>query len=240
MKVDAERRTLWVCSTVTPQMVGFRKEDEGLSSVLKFNLKTGELVKRYDLLNKPQPHWLGDLALNSRGDVFITDSQAPGAVYVIFQQKDELELFIPVGPFRSPQGLDFSEDERHLFVADYSIGILKFDVATRQQTQLAAPENLAWVGIDGLYFYKNSLIAIQNGIRPHRVARFFLSKNHDRIEHAEIIEANNPMFNEPTLGALVQDTFFYVANSQWGSFNKDGTIFPLEKLQEPIVMKTKL
>jgi hypothetical protein len=70
--------------------------------------------------------------------------------------------------------------------------------------------------------------------------RFFLSKNLDHIERAEVIEANNPLFNEPTLGALVRDTFYYVANSQWGSFNKDGTIFPSEKLQEPIIMKVKL
>jgi hypothetical protein len=72
----------------------------------------------------------------------------------------------------------------------------------------------------GMYFYKNSLIAIQNGIRPHRVVRFFLNKNFDGVERAEIIEANNPLFNEPTLGVLVQGTFYYVANSQWGSFNK--------------------
>ncbi|MGH7598041.1 MAG: hypothetical protein ACREOI_16950 [bacterium] len=240
MKVDAKRRTLWVCSTVTPQMLGFQKEEEGLSSVFKFDLKSGKLVKRYDLPNQPQPHWLGDLVVNSRGDVFITDSQAPGAVYAIFQQKDELELFIPAGPFRSPQGIDFSDDEKHLFIADYSIGIFKFDLTTKQHIKLSAPENLAWIGIDGLYFYKNCLIAIQNGINPHRVVRFFLSKNLDHIERAEVIEANNPQFNEPTLGALVRDSFYYVANSQWGSFNKDKTIFPLEKLQEPIIMRAKL
>jgi hypothetical protein len=190
--------------------------------------------------NQPQSHWLGDLVINSRGDVFITDSQAPGAVYAIFQQKDELELFIPPGPFRSPQGIDFSDDEKHLFVADYSLGVLKFELATKQHIKLAAPENIAWIGIDGMYFHKGSLIAIQNGIRPHRVVRFLLSKNYDRIARAEIIEANNPFFNEPTLGALVQGTFYYVANSQWGSFNKDGTIFPLEKLQEPVIMSAKL
>lgn len=240
MKVDARRRMLWVCSTVTPQMAGFHKEDEGLSSVFKFDLKSGKLIKRYDLANQPQPHWLGDLVINSRGDVFITDSQAPGAVYAIFSMEDELELFIPAGPFRSPQGLDFSGNEKQLFVADYSSGILKFDLATKQHVKLAAPENLVLNGIDGMYFYNNSLIAIQNGIRPHRVVRYFLNKNHDSIERAEIIEANNPLFNEPTLGALVQDTFYYVANSQWGSFNKDGTIFPLGKLQEPIIMRAKL
>ncbi|MCI0694695.1 hypothetical protein L0337_22155 [candidate division KSB1 bacterium] len=79
-----------------------------------------------------------------------------------------------------------------------------------------------------------------NGIRPHRLSQFFLNQSLDRIERAEIIEANNPLFNEPTLGVLERDTFYYVANSQWGSFNKDETIFPLEKLQEPIIMRVKI
>ena len=70
--------------------------------------------------------------------------------------------------------------------------------------------------------------------------RFFPSQDYERIEHAGVVAANHPMFNEPTLGVLVRDTFYYIANSQWGSFNPDKTIFPLEKLQEPIVLKTQL
>jgi len=170
----------------------------------------------------------------------ITDSQAPGAVYAIFAEKDGLELFISSEPFRSPQGIALSDDEKHLFIADYSIGVLVFDMTTKKYFKLAAPANVSLIGIDGMYFYKNSLIAIQNGVRPHRVIRFFLNRNFDRVERAEIIEANNPLFNEPTLGVLVKDDLYYVANSQWGGFNEDGTIFPLEKLQEPIIMKAQL
>lgn len=240
LKVDAKRRTLWVCSTVTPQMRGFQEENQGKAAILKFNLKTSKLMKQYSLPAQSKRHWFGDLAVTSRGDILITDSLAPGAVYAIFAEKDSLELFISSEPFRSPQGIAFSDDEKQLFVADYSIGVLVFDMATKKYVKLAAPANLSLIGIDGMYFYKNSLIAIQNGVRPHRVIRFFLNRNFDRVERAEIIEANNPLFNEPTLGVLLKNEFYYVANSQWGNFNDDGTIFPLEKLQEPIIMKVKL
>ena len=240
LKVDAKRRALWVCSTVTPQMRGFQKEDEGKSAVFKFDLKTSKLVKQYSLPDQSKRHWFGDLAITSRGDVLISDSQAPGAVYAIFAEKDSLELFISSEPFRSPQGIALSEDEKHLFVADYSIGVLVFDMATKKYVKLAAPANVSLIGIDGMYFYKNSLIAIQNGVKPHRVISFFLNKNFDRVERAEIIEANNPLFNEPTLGVLVKNELYYVANSQWGSFTDDNIIFSLEKLQEPVILKAKL
>jgi hypothetical protein len=35
----------------------------------------------------------------------------------------------------------------------------------------------------------------------------------DRVERLEIIEANDPVFDEPTLGVLVKDTFYLIANS---------------------------
>jgi len=238
MKVDAKRRTLWACTTATPQMVGFKKEDEGLSSVLRFDLASGELVKRYDLSNRPQAHWLGDLVVDSKGKVFITDSQAPGAVYAIFQKDGELVPWIEPGPFRSPQGIDLSTDEKHVFVADYSIGILRFDTTSKQSVRVTGPADLVLAGIDGLYFHRGSLIAIQNGIRPHRVVRFHLNASQDRIERAEILEMNNPSFDEPTLGVLVVDRLYFVANSQWGRFDKDGTIFPMDKLHEPVILKT--
>lgn len=238
LKVDATRRTLWVCTTVTPQMRGFQKEDQGKSAVLKFDLKTSQLVTKYTVSVDTTRHWFGDLTITSRGEVLITDSQAPGAVYAISAGKDSLVPFISSALFRSPQGIALSEDEKHLFVADYSTGILVFDMTTKEHVRLTAPETISLIGIDGMYFYRNSLIAIQNGVRPHRVMRFFLNKNFDRVERAEVIEANNPLFNEPTLGVMVKNDFYYVANSQWGSFSDDNVIFPLDKLHEPIILKT--
>jgi sugar lactone lactonase YvrE len=221
-------------------MVGFKKEDEGLSSVLRFDLASGEVLKRYDLPNRPQAHWLGDLVVDSKGNVFVTDSQAPGAVYAIFQKDDALVPWIEPGPFRSPQGIDLATDEKHVFVADYSMGILRFDVASKQSVRVTGPADLVLAGIDGLYVDRDGLIAIQNGIRPHRVVRYRLNASQDRIERAEILEMNSPLFDEPTLGVLVGDELYYVANSQWSRFDKDGTIFPMDKLQEPVILRAAL
>jgi sugar lactone lactonase YvrE len=239
MKVDARRRQLWVATAAVPQMTNYRKEEDGQSGILKFDLKTGKLTGKYILPNTPRPHWLGDLTLDSRGDVFATDSLTP-ALYVLREGSERLEPLIEGAPFVSPQGLAFSDDEQSLFLADYAKGLFVYDVKTGGLAQLSHGPNVALIGIDGLYFYKRSLIAIQNGTRPHRVVRVFLSADFKRAERLEVIEANNPLFDEPTLGVIVKESFYYVADSQWGALDKTGKIAAPDKLRETVILKVKL
>jgi DNA-binding beta-propeller fold protein YncE len=239
MKVDAARRLLWVCTAAHPQMSNYREDENGSTALFKFDLRTGKLVKKYLLPNKPKPHWLGDLVVNSRGDVYATDSVTP-AVYVVRRERDEIELFLESDQFSSPQGLDFTADGRSLFMADYAKGVFLIDLKTRRVASLAPAPDSSMLGIDGLYAYRGSLVAVQNGTNPARVVRLFLSKDLSRVERFETLEANNPVFDEPTLGVLVGGDFYFIANSQWGAIDEKGRLAPAGKLREPVVLKIKL
>lgn len=239
MKVDARRRHLWACTTAHPQMSNFLDEDRGKTALFKIDLRTGKILKKYYLPNKPQPHWLGDLIVNSRGDVFATDSISP-AVYLLRHDRDELESLIAGEPLVSPQGLDFTPDEKSLFVADYAKGIFLINPETKQWKAVAPAPDTTLLGIDGLYSYKGSLIGIQNGVNPQRLIRLFLSKDFSRVERSQIIEANNPVFDEPTLGVLVKNQFYFIANSQWGAIDQKGNLAPPEKLKEPVILRLGL
>jgi len=239
MKVDPTRRYLWVTTTAFPQMINFKKEEDGTSAVFKFDLRSKKLVKKYVLPNTSKKHALGDLTIQSNGDVFTSDSLSP-AVYVIRAQKDEIELFLEDPGFVSPQGLAFSNDERHLFMADYSTGLFDIDVKTKKVSHLATLAGATLLGIDGLYFYKGDLIGVQNGVTPQRIIRLALAKDFDRVERLEVLEANNPVFLEPTLGVLVKDDFFFIANSQWPLVDENGKLAPDDKLQDPVILKLKL
>jgi hypothetical protein len=240
MKVDAERRYLWATTVAHPQMADYQPAENGTSAVLKFDLKTRKLLKRYLLPNKPAAtHWLGDLVVSSQGDVFTTDSLSP-AIYVIRRQKDELEAFMEGAPFASPQGLAFTGDEEHLFVADYARGIFIINTRTAQPFNLSPPPDATLLGIDGLYEYKGSLIGVQNGVNPHRLVRLFLNRVLDRVENLEVVEANHPLYDEPTLGVVVKNIFYYIANSQWGAIGENGQLAPPDKLLEPVILKVKL
>jgi sugar lactone lactonase YvrE len=239
MKVDAGRRHLWVCTVAHPQMANYLEEDQGRSAIFKYDLRTGRLIKKYLLPNRPKAHWLGDLVLDSNGDVFATDSVSP-AIYAIPRRKDELELFMESDEFVSPQGLALSRDEKQLFMADYSKGIFVVNLQTKSYLDLAPAPNSTLLGIDGLYQHEGRLIAIQNGVNPQRVVRHTLNRNGDAVERFDVLEANNPLFDEPTLGVVVEDMFYYVANSQWGAIDNKGQLAPAEKLREPVILKIKL
>ena len=47
----------------------------------------------------------------------------------------------------------------------------------------------------------------------------------------------HPAYDEPTLGVLVGDDLYYVANSQGGSFTEEGVILPPDK---PVVLRLRL
>ncbi len=111
---------------------------------------------------------------------------------------------------------------------------------TKAVSPISPAADTALIGIDGLYFYKQSLVAIQNGTNPHRVIRLFLGPKHREIVKSEILEANNPLFDEPTLGVLVKNELYYVANSQWETINKKGELAPDDKLREPVILKLRL
>lgn len=238
MRVDEKRKILWATTTAFPQMENFQKADDGKSGVFKYDLKTGKLLKKYLLSNDVAKHALGDLIVAKNGDVYASDSVSPN-IYRIENRKDELEIFLTSDNFSSLQGLAFSPDEKILFAADYSKGIFCIEMKDKKIVQIKTDANTNLIAIDGLYFHRGNLIAIQNGFRPHRVARFVLNKDFSQITKSETLEANHADFNEPTLGAVVGGDFYFIANSQWNLFDDSGKLAE-DKLKEPVILRLKL
>lgn len=234
MKVDAGRRTLWVCSAATPETGA----DVGYSGVFKYNLRTGKLIKKYVVDNTPQPHLYNDIAIASNGDVYFTDSSG-GAVYAIMTEKDEIEALTEPGQFIYPNGITLSGDEKSLFVAHFG-GIAAIDLASKAVGPISHPDNVAIAGIDGLYSYRDNLIGIQNLTGAGRVVEIQLSPDHRTVKGLKVLEANNPSFIIPTTGAIVGGDFYFIANSQLRNVNQDGTIPSPEKLRYVIILKATL
>ena len=239
MRVDPVRRLLWVCTAAHSQMMNFKEAEKGLSGIFKYDLKTKKLIGRYLLPAQPKPHWLGDLVLNSRGDVFTSDSITP-AIYVLRQKSDKLKLFMESESFVNPQGLAFAPGEKQLFMADYLKGLFIIDMRTKTHSLVTPAPGTTMLGLDGLYSYKGKLIGVQNGVTPNRLVEFSLNPSGTMVRKFEVIEANNPVFDEPTLGVLAGDTLYYIANSQWGKIDEKGKLAGEEKLRDPIVLKLRL
>jgi DNA-binding beta-propeller fold protein YncE len=204
LKIDSKTNSLWVTSNTGKE-----------SGLFRFNLKSGKLIRKYLVVSgDPQPrHRFNDLAVSSKGDVFVTDTPA-GAVYWISHVSDRLEEFEPRLKIEGPNGIALSADERKLYVAGFPDGITIVDLPSRSFRAIPHPPSLCLATIDGLQFYRDSLLAIQNGVMTHRVVRYYLNKDLDRIERFEILERRNPLFNGITTGAVAGDSFYYMANTQ--------------------------
>jgi sugar lactone lactonase YvrE len=239
LKVDATRRSLWGCTAGHVQMTDAKPEDDGKTAVFKYDLASGKLLKKYPVPDDGRKHWLGDLAFDSHGNVYASDSLSP-AIYVIRQDKDEIASLLAGPPFINPQGIVLTPDEKELLMADYLKGLFLIDLQTKRVQEIAAPKNATLLGIDGIYRAGHDVIVVQNGITPNRVVRMKLSPDYSKVEKLEVLEANSPVFDEPTLGVVVGDRFYFIANSQWGAIDAKGQLAPPEKLRDPVVLSIKL
>ncbi|MCP4151322.1 MAG: SMP-30/gluconolactonase/LRE family protein, partial [bacterium] len=168
MRVDPQRRVLWVCSDFAYPRANIKKELFGTSGVFKYNLDTGKLIKKY-MLPQKEEHMLNDVALAPDGTVYFSDSHVPG-VYRIDSKTDKIKLFASLSNYGYPNGITYSPDTRKLYVS-CSYYVVVVDVETGKVSELAHPENMYATGFDGLYYYKGSLLGIQIFTKPARVVR---------------------------------------------------------------------
>ena len=103
-----------------------------------------------------------DISIGPDGKIYTSDPLG-GGVYFATLTDEALQTLIPPGTFRSPQGLATSADNSKLYVSDYRYGIAVIDLDTRKVSRLASDIPVILDGVDGLWRYKNELVAVQNG-----------------------------------------------------------------------------
>jgi len=234
LKIDSHKKYLWICSSPMPEMINF--DSTSRSTVLKYDLKTKRLLKKF-VMEKESV--FGDLILNKKGEALISDSRN-NIIYKANESNGNLEVYFSSPEFWNIQGITFSEDEKLLFISDYIKGIYQLNTETKELTKLEKEPSVSLKSVDGLIWYKNSLIAFQNGITPMRATRYFLNKSLTMITHYEIIDRDHPAFNEPTNGCVAGQILYYVANSQWGGYDEHHHPKPAEQLQDIVILKYSL
>lgn len=234
LAITPDGEHLWATTTCLDQTRDGCGELKGRSALAQYRLKDGKPLGIQFFGSADAPSNIGDLVLTAKGDLFLSDSTAG----VLYHQKagtlggDNPEPWLASPLLRSPQGLALSADESLLYVADYSFGLMLVDLNNKTIAPIQAPEQCLTAGGDGLLRYKNYLIMIQNGIKPHRVVAFALSKDGRSVTGQKVLAANHTAFDEPTLGTLVGDTYTFLANSQWGKYDK--TFKPITDQLKPI------
>ncbi|MBS1545460.1 MAG: hypothetical protein JST14_17620 [Bacteroidetes bacterium] len=237
VQVDVKRNLLWACSSPMREMEQF--DSTARSALYKFDLATGRLLEHFPVPEDYKEVIFGDLLLDPEGVPLVSDSRN-NIIWRLNQTQKSLEPFFTSKDFWNIQGLAYSTDGRFLFVADYIKGVFRLDLNSKDLLLLPCQAEISMKGIDGLYVYKNTLIAIQNGVSPQRVTQYYLSDDAGAITRFEIMDRAHPDFGEPTLGVLQGNEFYYIANSQWEGYTESGAIKDAAELKDIIVLKAKL
>jgi len=235
MKVDASRKSLWVCSAEADSPSPGGKATRA-STLFRFDLATGKTLRKI-----PSPpggtHLFNDIALEKDGGLFLTDSEE-GAVYRLRAGRETLEVFQAPGRFFYPNGIALSDDGRYLYVA-HVLGVAAWELGNGRSFDLPTPEDVTIVGIDGLSFHRGGLVAIQNGMEPNRVAYFPLAPSLDRVTGERVLERGNRNFEIPTTGAVAGNSYYVIANSQLRALGPEGVKDP-EKRKPVVILEIDL
>jgi sugar lactone lactonase YvrE len=227
IKGDTRDRTIWVAGNSV-----------GESGIFHFDTPQGTLIQKYTVNRVGEPHYFNDMAISSKGDVFATDTQA-GTVYRIGADKQRLEIFDPGLKLQGANGIAISDDDKTLYVAGFPDGIRVVDIASKTSRAIGHPPDLCLGNIDGLLYYKGSLVAIQNGVMTPRVARYKLTPDGRDIASFEVLERRNPAFDGITTGAIADGVFYYMANPQTDKV-AEGRLKPNAQLNPVQVLRLEL
>ncbi|MEQ8363347.1 MAG: hypothetical protein RH948_10800 [Cyclobacteriaceae bacterium] len=235
LQIDRENNVLWACASPMPEMVGYDSTQH--SALFKFSTKTGALLGKYET-EKTTSSVFGDLTLNAKGEVFVSDGKT-NTIFIVDEKTKTLQTYFTSEEFWNIQGITFSTDDRYLFIADYIKGPYRLDTSNKKLIQLESDIEQSLKGMDGLLFFNNSLIAIQNGVTPNRVTRYFLNDEFSEIQSATIIDKNHPAFGEPTMGCLNGNRLYYVANSPWAAYDEGFNLKP-DLIKDVVILSTEL
>lgn len=235
VRYDAPRKVLWATTSAVEQSGTYVEADSAVASLLRIRVADGSIERRWDVPRTAR-HALGDLAIGPRGDVFFSDSRDP-VLYWLPAGGDSL-IAIRDPHFRSLQGIAVDPRGDALYVADYSHGLLRIELATRAVSWLGASASggATVTGIDGLTWADGSLIGVQNGVAPAQIVRFDLDPARRSILRATVIDRNIPLADEPTIGTMAGRYFVYVANSQWEKYDPSGKQAPNVVLTPPLLL----
>jgi sugar lactone lactonase YvrE len=198
-------------------------EDTGKSELLHFD-RAGTLLGRYPPEDRGK-HLFNDLVVLRDGTIYLTDTLA-NEVYRFNAQSHVFQSVRASRPLLFPNGIALADDGETLYLAD-QLGILRVDLKTGASAEVDPGPRNTVAGIDGLYWHKGSLVAVQNAIGTPRVVVFRLSA--DGLHVAKTTVLGN-FQSIPTTGAVKGDDFYFIMNSQIDNLN--GThILDVTKLQ---------
>jgi WD40 repeat protein len=213
-------------------------KENSKSILLLLNAKTGAFINSFSPKDTTFKY-LNDLAVASNGDIFITDSES-NKIYTIQAKKAVLEVFLDTDEVRNSNGIAISDNGKYLYIASNKNGIRVVD---RQTKSIINQPNQDYTGIDGLKFYKNSLIGIVNAKKgdENGIYLYFFNKENTEITRKKKIFSFKDESKISTTFSLLDGYIYFVMNTQIDNLDSEsGKIINEKKLEGYELMRLKI
>ncbi len=236
LAVSNDGNTLYATTAATATFPGATPSDAVHAALLSFELPSGKLIRRHALPFDGQPQLPASLTVAPDGTVFIADAARPQ----IHRFKDgKVERIAASSALTSLRGIAVSKDGKRLFVSDYDLGLIGMATDGKELYGLSAGNhNLA--GIEGLVWHGEHLYAIQNAFPPSRLVRIVTAQGGAELKGLQPLEANRPALSMPTVGVVVDNDYFFIANSQRDIYGPDGKLAQGQQVEARQIWRTSL
>jgi hypothetical protein len=232
--IDEARNVAWLTTAVVGEAGRIASDSGRGAALLRVRLDVRTVEAEFPLGDGTGMP--GEIAIGAGGEVLVSDAVkgrlyrlAPGASRVTVVENRLL---------RSPQGIAPLANGAHAIVADWSHGLLRWDLATNEIEVVAANDSVALLGVDGLRAWLGGVIAVQNGVRPMRVAFVRLSPDGRRVVGVHTLDRASDAQGEITVGAIDGSEFVYVASSQWPFWSEAGERNARAGALPPVVLRS--
>ena len=208
------------------------------STLLLMQISTKKLIDSYNV-ERPERHYLNDLAVSTKDRIFITDSES-NKVYHIHRPSKKIEVFMDSPAIANSNGIAISKNGEYLYLAT-SNGIQIIEI--KSQTLTNTPEK-STAGIDGLKYYKNRLYAIVNGWgdpSKNGLFEYTLSTNGKEIRNRRKLVDFTKDFQIPTTFDILDGSIYFVMNTQLDNFDENKKeIVEIAKLEKYRLLKVEI
>ncbi len=238
LAVDAAHDRLYAISNGVPHFKGFNADMLGKAGVFEFSLSTGKFLHKYILPQDKGAHILSSITVGGNGQVYAADGVNQQIYHL---DGGTLKLLTENSALTGIRGLAVSGDGKILYLADVSLGIFGMDLTTSAPFDLAHNmDKLSLGGIDGLYWYDGTLVAIQNDMSPQRVMRLRLSADGRSIANAMPLDVAQPAFTSLAGSAVSGDGLYTIANSEKELYDGYGVLTGADKLEPVRIFRSNL
>ena len=234
--IDSKADVLWTSSATMPHYNGTTQANFGQAMISKFKLSTGELINNYAMAKTAQPMLFSNLHLTTGQNLYFTNVFG-NQVFKISKDSEKVEPLVSLTGLNTIKAITSNAEESVLYVSDFDQGLFVINLKTNRMVPLIKSPNGFFAGFNDLFYDDGDLVAIQSGVVPARLMRLVL-KQDLFLQNTFPIEAANENFKALGNGTLVDDSIYYVANSQWSKLDGLGRLLPEQTWEPLVIMKS--